>query len=644
MNPSYPKRGFALLITITLMGFLVLLLVSLASLTRVETQVASNSQNLAKARINALFALNIAIGQLQKYAGPDQRVTTTADLVATKDKAGTATPSPVFTTTTQVVVQPGTRFWTAAWGNTEETINYSLRPDQIPPITGNRRGVTPGLLNWLVSGNEATTFTANGTAGGITPGIGITYKPGDTVDLTDLTNPKVKGNPAVVLVGANSVGSGTNAQQDYVVAPLVPIAAPSGAVPGVSGPSTIGRYAWWIGDEGVKARINLQNGYQSLPATAQPAAQISSFITAQRSAVEFMDRDPIGTVPPAQIDTDFNFANSTVPNLLTVGQLPLVNTDAASQTRLAQAAQYRFHDITNRSVGVLSDTYAGGLKKDLTADLADTSGNYSYRPDDDSSVFTPINNSEKNLPTWGHFRNWALTNPNTGGLIDPASARAKSAGIAPTVLFAGVGMNYYLDPATGTAPTITRRFKMAFYPIVVLHNPYTWPIKATDYDVGIRFANYSGNTGGVEPRNTFVLQTKKAADINYSRLAYVDLSSLSIHAIGTATVGLPKTFIRLRLSANDSGGAPRDIQPGERYAYMLTSSAINEYAHANPPVLHRVDKIPALDRSGGRRRQHLALRQRRLVEQQRHQPKKPALHGDQLGVGKKRRPAQLRLE
>ncbi|MET0261718.1 MAG: hypothetical protein ABW223_02385, partial [Rariglobus sp.] len=74
------RGGFALLITITLLAFLVLLLVSLASLTRVETQVASNNQSLAQARQNALMALNIAVGQLQKYAGPDQRTTARADL------------------------------------------------------------------------------------------------------------------------------------------------------------------------------------------------------------------------------------------------------------------------------------------------------------------------------------------------------------------------------------------------------------------------------------------------------------------------------------------------------------------------------------------------------------------------------------
>ena len=75
--------GFALLITVVLTAFLVLILVSMASLVRVETQVASNTQRLQVARQNALFGLQVALGQLQKYAGPDQRVTARADLTAT---------------------------------------------------------------------------------------------------------------------------------------------------------------------------------------------------------------------------------------------------------------------------------------------------------------------------------------------------------------------------------------------------------------------------------------------------------------------------------------------------------------------------------------------------------------------------------
>src|SRR5687768_3740536 len=73
-----PTGGFALLITITLLSFVVVLLLGLAVYTRVETSVAGNTQRQAQARENALLGLNVALSQLQKYAGPDTRVTATA--------------------------------------------------------------------------------------------------------------------------------------------------------------------------------------------------------------------------------------------------------------------------------------------------------------------------------------------------------------------------------------------------------------------------------------------------------------------------------------------------------------------------------------------------------------------------------------
>lgn len=121
------RGGFALLITITLLAFLVLLLVSLASLTRVETQVASNSQQLSHARQNALLALNIAIGHLQQATGPDQRFTARADLTS-----GGSPANPHLT-----------GVWTSAGG-------------------------VPVLRTWLVSGNQGSTplaFTPSTPAG-----------------------------------------------------------------------------------------------------------------------------------------------------------------------------------------------------------------------------------------------------------------------------------------------------------------------------------------------------------------------------------------------------------------------------------------------------------------------------------------------
>ena len=64
------------------MAFVLLLLLSITTLVRVETGVAEQSKAQLIARQNALLGLQMAVGRLQIAAGPDQRVTSTGELVA----------------------------------------------------------------------------------------------------------------------------------------------------------------------------------------------------------------------------------------------------------------------------------------------------------------------------------------------------------------------------------------------------------------------------------------------------------------------------------------------------------------------------------------------------------------------------------
>ncbi|GAB5560965.1 MAG: hypothetical protein SynsKO_26120 [Synoicihabitans sp.] len=73
------ERGLALLLVISLMALVTLLVVSLAMITRVETQVGIAQHRQQQAREHARLALDIALGRLQELAGPDQRVTATAE-------------------------------------------------------------------------------------------------------------------------------------------------------------------------------------------------------------------------------------------------------------------------------------------------------------------------------------------------------------------------------------------------------------------------------------------------------------------------------------------------------------------------------------------------------------------------------------
>ena len=209
-----PRAGFALLITITLLAFLVILLVGLAAYTRVETAVASNTQRQAQARQNALLALNVALAQLQKHAGPDTRVTATG----------------------QGIGGASAKNLTGVWDAT---------------------GTGPTALTWLVSGSEAT---------GITPDAVLAAAPTPattaTTDQEFLVREKTVSNSA-----------------DYVKVAKQNLL--SVGVPGQTGAVRIGRYAWWIGDQGVKAPVAVPDASDTVTYAPFDSADLRSRIRQQ---------------------------------------------------------------------------------------------------------------------------------------------------------------------------------------------------------------------------------------------------------------------------------------------------------------------------------------------------------------------------
>ena len=352
------EGGFALLITITLLAFLVLLLVSLAGLTRVETQVAANNQSSSQARQNALMALNLALGQLQRHAGPDQRVTARADVLppathtwasvpSSPPPAAQPTPAQYATARADDTNSIGTywrtrrnRHWTGVWLNSNsDPADY----DADDPAAFNP---APALQSWLVSGNEkATDFTPE------------TQLTGLSVNslATDDTLADADGNTHRLLVGARTTGAADNtADLDRLVtAPQQNITATG--IPGTDGSATvIGRYAWWVGDEGVKARANLVD---PRAATGTSQANRIRLQSAQRPAIEAMTTtgtDGLGATYPAN--------EPELLNVFTPSQLSYLSPAATFPAEL----KARFHDLSVTSRGVLADVKHGGLKADLT--------------------------------------------------------------------------------------------------------------------------------------------------------------------------------------------------------------------------------------------------------------------------------------
>ena len=323
---SKTKKGFALLITIVLVAFLVLILVGLAAFTRVETQVASNAQAMAQARQNALMGMNIALGQLQRYAGQDNRITAQASI------KGNTVENPWFT-----------GVWSADAAD------------------------SPNAVTWLVSGNELSPLTVT-EATNLQRTTAAPEQP-----LTNAANPG-----RILIVGKNSsrtedlsAVSAFGVDHGGVVVPAVAIQA---TVPGVSTTDVVvGRYAWWAGDEGVKASL-------ALPDRADEVTYAPWSTPTQRNRI----RQQIGSAP------NYFRSDGATPGLSNVrleGFDPFQNNGGVSrvairtQFALLDAAgtavsplefkRNRFHEFTPTAFSVLANTLPSsnsnrGLLRDLS--------------------------------------------------------------------------------------------------------------------------------------------------------------------------------------------------------------------------------------------------------------------------------------
>ena len=443
------RRGFALVITLSLMILLTILAVGLLTLSSVSLRTASQAKDMQTARANARLAMMIAIGELQKTIGPDQRVTAPADL-----KFPTANMP----------------HWVGVYGNAQGA-TYTAAP------SGTDKDLyKPTLLNWLVSGNEATGFAFSKAAtdfGAITgtppanpflPTQTVANIATATAFSSDLT---INGTKAALLVGPNSADSYDATQRQFVAAPIV---ATKNATN-----QTTGGYAYWVGDEGVKARINLQDNYrQQSSTTAANTAKSYSFVS-QRSGVECMRTNYATTAAPA-IGTDYDPSSSKIKNLVTTGQLPLLNG-----TTLTSVAKARFHDISAHSSSVLADCYAGGLKRNLSAALQGTT------PPSAEPIFPPVRAADFGLPTWGLLRSWASLKAarNSPGpplvALQPRPYQPGVARFGPVISMCALGLGIKFTP-----PDV---LQMQYFPTLVLWNPYAATIAAHDYEIGMATRN-----------------------------------------------------------------------------------------------------------------------------------------------------------
>ena len=195
-TPAFSRHGgFALIITLTLLTLLAVLCVGLISLSSVALRTTASSQYEAEARANARLALMLAIGELQKELGPDQRICARAAILDEDTSSGAA----------DGIANP---HWLGVWNSWDDWLNN-------PAIQSTYdKGRTPRFRRWLVSHPDAAQTAA-----------------------LPLAKSPVSPDP-VVMAGAYGQGS-------------VPVEVSAVKTAGN------GRYAWWIAGENQKAHVAL---------------------------------------------------------------------------------------------------------------------------------------------------------------------------------------------------------------------------------------------------------------------------------------------------------------------------------------------------------------------------------------------------
>lgn len=319
-------NGFALVVTLSLMVLLAILVLGMLSLSTISLRAGNQDSAQARARANARMAMFIAIGELQKQMGPDQRISANGAILASSGVrhphytgvwdswvAGSLAGAPVNAN------YPSAESHQQTIGNQPDT---SMHPEY-----GRKN---QHFRAWLASLNP------DEAADPATPlSLALDGKP-----------MPVKDETAIRLVGLGSLGKDAPST-DFVSARLMDVKSSSAS-------GLRGRYAWWVGDESQKARV-INDSYQG-----ETLAAADRIFRSQAPASTGTTTIPgLTALNPAQ-----QARLKGLPTLSTLDIVPGVEKIEDGGT--FRASQKNFHSVTPFSQSVLADVREGGLKRDLS--------------------------------------------------------------------------------------------------------------------------------------------------------------------------------------------------------------------------------------------------------------------------------------
>ena len=414
------RSGFSLVLSLTIMASMVMMVIVLASFLQVESRLAQSHAGYLRARFNALAAAKIAIGQLQVLAGPDQRVTMRADMFspevippdpianAAVPRTGGSVFNPNSPASGKVAHQK--RYLTGVWAtggvqskkvrdwdvtnphNTRLFLGWLCSPMYKATGADTEIADTTKLPNFLPNSSYYNFVT--GQADNLPDSQALI----DDLAFSMESDPNGKLVPlvsggTVAWPTTGSAAADTRLLQEYFGAvDMRPVPLPGPIMSGGKLLGSNGRYAFWVGDEGIKAKANLPDSFaKTTTGSGLTLSNLSNWekelggSAAQRNGLETIK---IAERPalPANFQTDFPLwrdkdiiaANGLtgkseslqMPKVLSGASLATwaarVSGSLASGQTMTDGLRALWHDVTPWSYSTLSDTYNGGLKYDLS--------------------------------------------------------------------------------------------------------------------------------------------------------------------------------------------------------------------------------------------------------------------------------------
>lgn len=312
--------GFALVISLALMAFLLLLVVALSALVQTESRRAASEAEAVAARAVARLGLNEALGDLQRWAGPDRRATAAAALLDSQPE------DPGI----QGVRHP---HWVGVWDSAPSLDHLNAIPAAGDDYLDYGNRFDGRRLGWLVSGSNPDPEAA--------------------LDPAD----------AAVLYGRDADFAGDASSPENEEARV------EAAVVRVDpGDPRTGRFAFWVSGENAKASVSAFD--PAMEGGAGDERLRASFAVAQRMAVERIDgavggvEDPNGFLEQIPPDDPVVERIDDVDGVALLP--PFAGLGAAARNGLRDLLVREGHDLSVGGAGLLTDAFRGGLRTDLS--------------------------------------------------------------------------------------------------------------------------------------------------------------------------------------------------------------------------------------------------------------------------------------